>query len=102
MRLTPEEKTKRLQKRRENANSPAHFHLSPAPTAKALVAVIKKTFGRSFVTSVFEKDGKVVIQSTQRDTGQDIMTLNDLEAMLQSILEVLLKQTQDADPLPHF
>jgi hypothetical protein len=102
VKLTPEEKAKRLQKRRENASAPAHFKISPAPTAEELIAVIKKTFGRSFMTSVSQKDGKTIIEFAQRDTGGEIMSLADLEALLGSSKDVILGRTRDADPLPHF
>jgi predicted DNA-binding transcriptional regulator AlpA len=69
---------------------------------------IKKQFDGSYETLVDEKDGKLRISFIARDTGNDIMTLGDLAAMLQMERSALRLKTEaraqrtDPNPIPFF
>ncbi len=69
---------------------------------------IKKTFDYSFETEMSEKDGKLRISFIARDTGNDIMTLGDVSAMLQMDRNTIKQMTESraqrstVNPIPFF
>jgi len=56
---------------------------------------IKREFDRSFAISVSEKDGKVLIQVEEEDTGSTVMTVGDVAAFLQTDRATVRRMTRE-------
>jgi hypothetical protein len=88
--------------------SKATDKLRQAVTESGLLTEVKKVFGFAFSTNISEKDGKLIIQFAQQDSGNDVMTLDDLSAMLQIDRSALKDMTEvraqrtDKYPIPFF
>jgi hypothetical protein len=88
--------------------SKATDKLRQAITESGLLTEVKKVFGFAFSTNISEKDGKLIIQFAQQDSGNDVMTLDDLSAMLQIDRSALKDMTEaraqrtDEYPIPFF
>ena len=74
-----------------------------------LLTIMKKEFGFAFSMDISEKEnGGLRIQFRHADSGNDIMSLDDLSAMLQKERKLLKDMTEaraqatDAHPIPFF
>lgn len=77
--------------------------ISPEAIAAGLAKGFKKAFGRSFITTVSEVDGRIHVHAEERDTGQSVMSPEDVAAFLQTTRDHVMDLTRaDDNPLPHF
>jgi len=73
-----------------------------------LVKQLRKEFDRSFMTTVSEKDGKLIIQFIEQDSGADNMTVADIAALLQTDRRTVRRMTEaraqrsSRHPIPFF
>jgi hypothetical protein len=70
--------------------------------------VLKKTFGRAFTVQVEENGKGVQVRFSEKDSGNDWMTVNDMAALLQTDVNGVWRlcgaraQRQAQYPLPFF
>jgi hypothetical protein len=69
-------------------------HLPLEQFAAVVVRQFKKIFDRSFVATLSQKDGKLIITAQQQDGGQDIMTVADVAAWLQTDRRTIRRMTE--------
>jgi predicted DNA-binding transcriptional regulator AlpA len=71
-----------------------------------VLKALRKEFDLAFSTEISEKDGKLVIQFKEQDSGQEFMTLGDVSALLQMDRTAIRQmtearaQTSTVNPLP--
>jgi predicted DNA-binding transcriptional regulator AlpA len=75
-------------------------------TSSTVLSALHKAFDHSFETRVFEKDGKMVLQFVENDSGSEYMTLGDISALLQMDRTAIRQMTEaraqssTVNPLP--
>jgi predicted DNA-binding transcriptional regulator AlpA len=75
-------------------------------TSSTVLSALRKAFDRSFETLVSERDGKLVLQFVENDSGLEYMTLGDISALLQMDRTAIRQMTEaraqasTVNPLP--
>src|SRR5229473_6648456 len=76
---------------------------SAMEAAEGMAAGFKKAFGRRFSVGVELKDGKALMTVEGRDSGQSVMTVDDVAALIDVSSDAVWKLIRATDhPLPHF
>jgi len=90
------------------ANKAQQETLARLANESGLVKQFSKVFDRSFSTTLSEVDGRVIIQATEKDSGQDNMTVSDLAVLLQTDRQTIRRMTKaraqrsSRHPIPFF
>lgn len=63
-------------------------------TSSDVLNALKREFDYAFATEISEKNGKLVIQFKEQDSGQEFMTLGDVSALLQMDRTAIRQMTE--------